>query len=230
MPPITVPPGVEGIAGLTELPDADWQDRWDRIILPAVAEGPAAQLPPVLAPPSRPGQPGRSAGPRPASCCPGRPAPARRRSPAGSPTRRPGPSTAAAAVRRHRPARRSRASCWARASGPSRACSSGRCPTSRSRGRPMVVLLDEVEALAVSRSRASLETNPVDVHRATDAVLSGVDRVARAWPNVTFVATTNYAAGRRRRVPVARRPRRGDRRPPDAAAIRGDPARHDWSS
>ena len=59
----------------------------------------------------------------------------------------------------------------------------------------MVVLLDEVEALAVSRSRASLETNPVDVHRATDAVLSGVDRVARAWPNVTFVATTNYELG-----------------------------------
>jgi len=59
----------------------------------------------------------------------------------------------------------------------------------------MIVLLDEVEALAVSRSRVSLETNPVDVHRATDAVLSGVDRVARVWPNVTFVATTNYEAG-----------------------------------
>jgi AAA+ superfamily predicted ATPase len=57
------------------------------------------------------------------------------------------------------------------------------------------VLLDEVEALAVNRSRASLETNPVDVHRATDAVLSGVDRVAGAWPNVTFVATTNYEPG-----------------------------------
>ncbi len=68
-------------------------------------------------------------------------------------------------------------------------------PDLASRGRPVIVLLDEVEALAVSRSRASLETNPVDVHRATDAVLSGVDRVARAWPNVTFMATTNYVAG-----------------------------------
>jgi AAA+ superfamily predicted ATPase len=58
-----------------------------------------------------------------------------------------------------------------------------------------VVLLDEVEALAVSRNGASLETNPVDVHRATDAVLAGVDRVARDWPNVTFVATTNRPLG-----------------------------------
>lgn len=63
------------------------------------------------------------------------------------------------------------------------------------RGVPMVVLLDEVEAMAVSRSGASLETNPVDVHRATDAVLSGVDHVARTCPNVTFVATTNYREG-----------------------------------
>ena len=57
------------------------------------------------------------------------------------------------------------------------------------------MLLDEVEALAVSRTGASLETNPVDVHRATDAVLAGVDHVSRACPNVTFVATTNHAAG-----------------------------------
>ena len=63
------------------------------------------------------------------------------------------------------------------------------------RGRPTVVLLDEVESLAVSRSGASLETNPVDVHRATDAVLAGVDRVARECPNVVFLATTNHVAG-----------------------------------
>jgi AAA+ superfamily predicted ATPase len=52
-----------------------------------------------------------------------------------------------------------------------------------------------VESLAVNRSGASLETNPVDVHRATDAALAGVDQVARACPNVTFVATTNHAVG-----------------------------------
>ena len=63
------------------------------------------------------------------------------------------------------------------------------------RGRPTIVLLDEVESLAVSRTGASLETNPVDVHRATDAVLAGVDHVSRTCPNVTFVATTNHVAG-----------------------------------
>jgi AAA+ superfamily predicted ATPase len=68
-------------------------------------------------------------------------------------------------------------------------------PDLAQRGRPTIVLLDEVESLAVSRSGASLETNPVDVHRATDAVLAGVDQVARACPNVTFVATTNHAVG-----------------------------------
>jgi pachytene checkpoint protein 2 len=63
------------------------------------------------------------------------------------------------------------------------------------RGKPTVILLDEVEALAVSRSRASLETNPVDVHRATDAVLSGIDFVAANHGNVLFLATTNYIEG-----------------------------------
>jgi AAA+ superfamily predicted ATPase len=63
------------------------------------------------------------------------------------------------------------------------------------RGGPTIVLLDEVESLAVSRAGASLETNPVDVHRATDAVLAGVDQVARACPNLMFVATTNHSVG-----------------------------------
>jgi AAA+ superfamily predicted ATPase len=35
----------------------------------------------------------------------------------------------------------------------------------------------------------------VDVHRATDAVLAGLDAVARSCPNLTFVATTNHIAG-----------------------------------
>lgn len=59
-------------------------------------------------------------------------------------------------------------------------------------GTPVVVLLDEVEGLAVSRRRTSMETNPADVHRATEAALSGLDEIARAYPNVVFVATTNY--------------------------------------
>ncbi len=68
-------------------------------------------------------------------------------------------------------------------------------PDLAARGRPTIVLLDEVESLAVSRSGASLETNPVDVHRATDAVLEGVDEVSRRCTNVTFIATTNHPAG-----------------------------------
>src|SRR5262249_8356281 len=38
-----------------------------------------------------------------------------------------------------------------------------------------IVLVDEVESFAVRRSAASFETNPIDVHRATDAVLAGID-------------------------------------------------------
>src|SRR4029450_9615031 len=55
-----------------------------------------------------------------------------------------------------------------------------------------VVLLDEVESFAVSRSSASFEANPVDVHRATDAVLLGIDEIARKLPSVLFVTTTNF--------------------------------------
>jgi SpoVK/Ycf46/Vps4 family AAA+-type ATPase len=58
-----------------------------------------------------------------------------------------------------------------------------------------IVLVDEVEAFAVARSAASLATNPVDVHRATDAVLAGVDAIAADLPRVLFVATTNFLAG-----------------------------------
>lgn len=68
-------------------------------------------------------------------------------------------------------------------------------PDLAARGRPTIVLLDEVETLAVSRSGASLETNPVDVHRATEAVLAGVDHVAANHRNVLFLATTNFIEG-----------------------------------
>jgi SpoVK/Ycf46/Vps4 family AAA+-type ATPase len=55
-----------------------------------------------------------------------------------------------------------------------------------------VVLIDEVESFAVSRSAASFEANPVDVHRATDAVLLGIDEIAKKLPSVLFVTTTNF--------------------------------------
>ncbi len=55
-----------------------------------------------------------------------------------------------------------------------------------------VVLIDEVESFAVRRSAASFQANPVDVHRATDAVLLGIDEIAKNLPSVLFVTTTNF--------------------------------------
>ena len=57
---------------------------------------------------------------------------------------------------------------------------------------PTIVLLDEVETLAVDRSRLSLDANPVDIHRATDAVLVQLDLLAESHKNLLFVATSNY--------------------------------------
>ncbi|MFV2073490.1 MAG: AAA family ATPase [Thermoanaerobaculales bacterium] len=57
---------------------------------------------------------------------------------------------------------------------------------------PCIVLLDEVETLAPDRKRLSFETNPADVHRATDAALAGVDLLARKHRNVLLIATTNF--------------------------------------
>lgn len=194
MPSITVPPGVEGLAGITELPDESWRDRWDRIVLPAEQKGrllnylmfslrhrgrvsqvglPIHGLIVLSGPPGT----GKT------TLAGGLADQAARTLDGGSlifvdidphvfPSQLLGESQRAVARLFERT-----------------------LPDLARRGHPMIVLLDEVEALAVNRSRASLETNPVDVHRATDAVLSGVDRVARAWPNVTFVATTNYESG-----------------------------------
>ena len=55
-----------------------------------------------------------------------------------------------------------------------------------------IVLLDEVETLAVDRSKLSLEANPVDIHRATDAVLAQLDALAEQIPHLLFVATSNF--------------------------------------
>jgi AAA+ superfamily predicted ATPase len=58
---------------------------------------------------------------------------------------------------------------------------------------PCIVLLDEVEALAADRRKMSLEANPVDVHRATDAVLAQLDQLAANNQQLLFVATSNFA-------------------------------------
>ncbi len=57
---------------------------------------------------------------------------------------------------------------------------------------PTIVLLDEVETLAADRSKMSLEANPIDIHRATDAVLVQLDTLADQHPNLLFIATSNF--------------------------------------
>jgi pachytene checkpoint protein 2 len=57
---------------------------------------------------------------------------------------------------------------------------------------PVIVLLDEVETLAVDRAKLSMDANPVDVHRATDAVLVQLDALAEEHPNILFIATSNF--------------------------------------
>lgn len=57
---------------------------------------------------------------------------------------------------------------------------------------PVIVLLDEVETLAIDRQKLSLQANPVDVHRASDAVLVQLDHLASKHPNLLFVATSNF--------------------------------------
>lgn len=57
---------------------------------------------------------------------------------------------------------------------------------------PTIVLLDEVETLAVDRSKLSMDANPVDVMRATDAVLVQLDALAEQFSNILFIATSNF--------------------------------------
>lgn len=59
---------------------------------------------------------------------------------------------------------------------------------------PLIVLLDEVETMAVDRQKLSLDANPIDVHRATDAVLAALDHLAAEFPDLLFIATSNFEA------------------------------------
>ncbi len=62
-------------------------------------------------------------------------------------------------------------------------------------GVPTIVLLDEVESMAVARGgAASLSANPADVHRATDAVLTALDENTSQFPHLFTVATTNFTS------------------------------------
>lgn len=62
----------------------------------------------------------------------------------------------------------------------------------RAQQGPLIVLLDEVETLGADRAQMSLSANPIDVHRATDAMLAGLDQLAAQYPQLLFIATSNF--------------------------------------
>ena len=88
---------------------------------------------------------------------------------------------------------------------------------------PTVVVLDEVESMAVARSRGVLAANPADVHRATDAVLTALDDNARRTPEPVLRRDQQLHRPPGQRVPVPL-----GRRDPGAAA--GGPTRCSRSS
>lgn len=55
-----------------------------------------------------------------------------------------------------------------------------------------VVLFDEVETILTDRAGLSRQANPIDVHRACDAALTNLDRLAASHPDVLVIATTNF--------------------------------------
>ncbi len=59
---------------------------------------------------------------------------------------------------------------------------------------PLIVLLDEIETMAVDRQKLSLDANPIDVHRATDAVLASLDHLADDYPELVFIGPSNFEA------------------------------------
>lgn len=193
MPAVQMPPGVEGIVSLHELPDPEWESRWTRIIVPEDLKDRLLNYVVFSL---------RHRG---------------RVSPVGLPLHGllvlsgppgTGKTTLAGGLGDRAARELGEAILFAEVdphSFPSQMLGESQRSVARlfertipdlaRRGRQLLVLLDEVESLAVSRGGASLETNPVDVHRATDAVLAGVDHVARTSPNVTFIATTNHSVG-----------------------------------
>lgn len=65
-------------------------------------------------------------------------------------------------------------------------------PELAEKGYPLVVLIDEIDSIATDRDRASAGTDPVDVVRATEAALQGLDYLASAALNMVIFATSNF--------------------------------------
>lgn len=67
-------------------------------------------------------------------------------------------------------------------------------PELAGKGHPVIVVIDEVNSLAMRRSIAAGGRDPVDVMRATEAVLRGIDYLAASVKNVYVIATSNFVA------------------------------------
>jgi SpoVK/Ycf46/Vps4 family AAA+-type ATPase len=58
-------------------------------------------------------------------------------------------------------------------------------------GYPIFVLIDEVETLGTDRASINLDANPLDAIYQVTAFFESLDKIARNYPNVTFIFTTN---------------------------------------
>jgi SpoVK/Ycf46/Vps4 family AAA+-type ATPase len=67
-------------------------------------------------------------------------------------------------------------------------------PEIAAKGYPVIVGIDEINSLAVRRGLAAGGRDPVDVMRATEAVLRGLDYLAGAHRNIYIVGTSNFVA------------------------------------
>lgn len=67
-------------------------------------------------------------------------------------------------------------------------------PELANKGYPLICGIDEINSLATSRLLATGGRDPVDVMRATDAVLRGLDYLAASHPNVYIIGTSNFVA------------------------------------
>jgi len=80
----------------------------------------------------------------------------------------------------------------ARANGPCVTCWAKRCEQAS-------VAADRASRrsgdVAADRGRMSMDANPIDVHRATDAVLAQLDQLAAKYPHLLFIARAIYTGG-----------------------------------
>jgi len=65
-------------------------------------------------------------------------------------------------------------------------------PELAAKGSPVIAVIDEVDSLVTSRDLAAGGRDPVDVLRATEAALRGIDYLASTVKNLLIVATSNF--------------------------------------